>query len=405
MGDTTTPNGAQPGSSSQHIHCDALIIGAGFSGVSMLHKLRQLNLSAKILEAGPAFGGTWHWNRYPGARVDSEYPFYQLNIPEVYNTWVFKERYPDHRELRRYFAHADKVLGLSKDTHFNARVVECAWDDESGKWTVRTAQGHVATARFLLLCSGLLHRSHVPDLPGLREFKGQVFHSSAYPEDLDLTGKRVALVGAGATAVQITQEVAKSAAHLTIFLRRPSICLPAGQRTISAEENRSWKGYFHALFDTGRTTSNGFPNGIVQTRRTRDVPAAEREAFWEELWEGGSFRLWGHNYPDVMLDAEANALVYEFWARKVRARMTDRAKMDIMAPFPKERMPYHIFTKRPPLEMDYYECIDRPSVDVVNTNLTPSKAFNETGMVMEDGRQIDFDILILATGFDAFSGS
>lgn len=189
------------------IHCDALVIGAGFSGVSMLYRLRKMGLNAKIFEAGEGFGGTWYWNRYPGARVDSEFPFYQLNIPEVYNTWTFKERFPDHRELRKYFDHANKVLDLEKDTYFNARVVDCAWDDEAGEWTVKTQQGHVAKARFLLLCSGLLHQRHIPDFPGLKDYKGQIFHSSFCPEDLDVKGKRVGLVGTGATAVQITQYV------------------------------------------------------------------------------------------------------------------------------------------------------------------------------------------------------
>lgn len=393
------------GDTPSEISCDALVVGAGFSGVSMLHRLRQLGLSAKIFEAGDGFGGTWYWNRYPGARVDSEYPFYQLNIPELYKTWTFKERYPDHRELRQYFAHADKVLNLSKDTFFNARVVDCSWDDESGQWTVKTEQGHVAKTRFLLLCSGLLHKRHIPDFPGLEEYKGQIFHSSFYPEDLDVKGKKVALVGTGATAVQITQELAKEAEHLTIFMRRPSLCLPAKQRAITEAENSSWKGFFHSIFTEGRKTANGFLSGPANTRSTLDVPREEREKFWEELYEGGSFRFWNQNYPDVTVSKEANALVYEFWANKVRARMTNPEKMDQMAPLPAEKMPYHIFTKRPPLEMDYYECVDRPSVELVNTNITPSKAFNETGLLMEDGRQIDFDILILATGFDAFSGS
>lgn len=398
--------GDSNGGSGHEIRVDALVIGAGFSGVSMLHKVRELGLKVKIFEAGDDFGGTWHWNRYPGARVDSEFPFYQLNIPEVYKTWTFQERYPGHRELRAYFAHADKVLNLKKDTVFNARVVDCSWDEEAGEWTVKTQQGHLAKTRFLLLCSGLLHQRHIPDFPGLKDYKGQVFHSSFFPEDLDLKGKRVGLVGTGATAVQITQEVAKQAERLTIFMRRPSLCLPAGQRPVSQAENQSWHIYLHSILGTARETStNGFLPVPVPAENTLDVPPEEREKYWESLWSGGGFRFWVGNYPDVMSSAEANAKSYEFWAKKVRARMTDPAKMDLMAPLPAEKMPYHIFTKRPPLEMDYYECVDMPSVELVNTKHTPSKAFNETGILMEDGRQIDFDILILATGFDAFSGS
>lgn len=401
------PNmGDSNGTSEGEIRVEALVIGAGFSGVSMLHKLRQLGLNAKIFEAGDGFGGTWHWNRYPGARVDSEFPFYQLNIPEVYKTWTFKERFPDHRELRAYFEHADKVLELRKDTYFNARVVEGSWDDEIGEWTVKTQAGHVAKARFLLLCSGLLHQRHIPDFPGLKDYKGQLFHSSFYPEDLDVKGKKVALVGTGATAVQITQEVAKEAEHLTVFMRRPSLCLPAGQRSLTPAENHAWHSFLHSILGTARTGgSNGFLPMPMPKEKTLDVSPEEREKLWESLWLGGGFRFWNGGYQDVTLSAEANAKAYEFWAKKVRARMTDPTKMDEMAPLPAEKRPYHIFTKRPPLEMDYYECVDKPSVELVNTKRTPSKAFNSTGMLMEDGRQIDFDILILATGFDAFSGS
>lgn len=387
------------------IHCDAVIIGAGFSGISMLYRLRKLGLNAKIFEAAEYFGGTWHWNRYPGARVDSEFPFYQLNIPEVYNTWTFSERFPDHRELRRYFAHTDKVLNLSKDTYFNHRVEGCTWDEEAAEWTVQTNQGRVAKAKFLLLCSGLLHEKHLPDFPGLKDYKGQVYHSSFYPEDLDLKGKRVALVGMGATAVQITQEVAKVADALTIFMRRPSLCLPAVQRPLSEEENFAWHGYLETLFTSARKSRGGFLNMAIPEKKAMEATPEEREAFWTQLLRGGGFRIWNQNYPDIMIDKDANALVYEFWARKVRERMTDPVKMDLMAPLPATKMPYHIFTKRPPLEIDYYEMIDRPNVELVHTIHNPTKTFNETGVVLEDGKQIDFDVLILATGFDAFSGS
>lgn len=389
----------------QIIKCDALVVGAGFSGVSMLYRLRKLGLTAKIFEAGDGFGGTWYWNRYPGARVDSEFPFYQLNIPEVYTTWTFKERYPDHRELRAYFSHVDSVLNIKKDTYFNSRVVDCSWDEEAGEWTVESQNGLVAKTRFLLLCSGLLHHKHIPDLPGLKDYKGQVFHSSFYPEDLDLKGKKVALVGTGATGVQITQEVAKQAERLTIFMRRPSLCLPARQRPISEEENYGWHGYLDAIFTNARLSGNGFLKAVVPTTSVLDISSEDRDAYWETLWRAGGFRFWNQNYPDQLVSKEANAKVYEFWAKKVRSRMTDSQKMDLMAPLPAEKMPYHIFTKRPPLEMDYYEMVDKPTVDVVNTKLTPSKTFNEKGLLMDDGRQIDFDILILATGFDAYSGS
>lgn len=371
----------------------------------MLYRLRKLGISAKIFEAGDDYGGTWYWNRYPGARVDSEWPFYQLSIPEVYKTWAFKERFPGQQELREYFTHAAQVLDLRKDTYFNARVVDCSWDDDAGEWTIKTEQGHVARTRFLFLGTGILHHQRLPDWPGLDEYKGQVFHSSSYPEDLDLKGKRVALVGTGATGVQITQEVAKQADHLTILMRRPSTCMPARQRTLSVNENQGWQAYLGAIFESGRTSKDGFMPRPQPLQRTVEVPREERERLWDELWDRGALSTWSQNYPDIVTDKEANKLAYEHWARKVRERMTDQRKMQFMAPLPVENMPYWFLTKRPPLEIDYYEMVDKPWVEVVNTKQTPSKKFNETGLEMEDGRQIDFDVLIFATGFDAYKGA
>jgi cation diffusion facilitator CzcD-associated flavoprotein CzcO len=200
------------------------------------------------------------------------------------------------------------VLNLRKDTEFNARVVDCSWDDDAGEWTVKTQQGHVAKTRFLLLCSGLLHHRHIPDLPGLKDYKGELYHSSFYPEDLNLKGKRVGLVGTGATAVQITQDVAKQADHLTIFMRRPSTCLPAQQRPVSEVENRAWHQYLGAVFKESRTSRNGFLPTKQPAQMTLDVPEEERHKLWEDLFGRGAFAFWTQSYPDLLLSKEANAL-------------------------------------------------------------------------------------------------
>ncbi|KAJ9494848.1 hypothetical protein H2202_009750 [Exophiala xenobiotica] len=392
MSDTTPSTGTA-------VDCDVLIVGAGFSGVSMLYRLRKLGLNTKIFESGDDFGGVWYWNRYPGARVDSEWPYYQLNIPEVYRGWEFAERFPGHEEIRSYFAHVDKVLGLRKDVQFNAHVIDAQWHD--GTWTVKTDQGHVAQAKYLILCSGLLHRRHVPDFPGLSSFRGKIHHTGFYPEDLSAKGKKVALIGAGATAVQVTQELAKEADQLTIFMRRPSLCLPMGQRPIGALEQKGWKTYFASLFNEGRRSRTGFPGG-GQECGVFDVSDEERERVFEELWSRGGFNYMLANYNDLLLDKASNQKVYEFWARKIRQRMQDPRKRDLMAPI---EAPYHIGTKRSPLEQDYYECIDRDNVDIINMNDEPLKTFNAQGMLLEGGKQLDFDMVVLATGFDSFSGS
>ncbi|KIV99317.1 hypothetical protein, variant [Verruconis gallopava] len=384
------------------IHCDVLVVGAGFGGVYAHYKLRKLGLNVKGFEAGSDLGGVWYWNRYPGARVDSEFPFYTLRIPEVYDTWTWSSRFPDHKELRQHFAHIDKVLDLKKDIQFNARVNSATWDQTEGKWTVKTEAGHIAKCKYLYLATGLLHRRHYPDFPGLKDFEGIVHHSGFWPEDLSVRGKRVALIGAGATAVQITQEVAKEADHLTVFMRRPSYCIAMKQRHITAEEQMHLKSYYPSMLEAGRYHSAaGFP--VKRPDESFwDLTPEQRKAHWEESWARGGFNFPLTNYKECAIDEKANLEAYEFWASKVRPRMKNPVKRELMAP---KEPPYYFGTKRAPLENDYYEMLDQDHVDIVQMEQTPIKTFNKTGVLMEDGTQRDYDIVILATGFDSFSGS
>lgn len=310
---TSTTNGTAPtihepgldqnGSVPQHSSCDVLVIGAGFSGITAIHRFRKLGLNVKCFESGGDFGGVWYWNRYPGARVDSETPFYQLNIPEVYRKWNFSQRFPDHRELRRYMAHIDSVLNLRKDTTFHARVIDASWDADRSSWNVKTQQGHTASCRYLMLATGLLHRTYTPDFPGLKDYKGELYHSGAWPSDFSAKGKKIAIIGAGATAVQITQELGKEADELTVFLRRPSYCLQMQQRQWSEEEQRSWKSYYPAMFAAGRDSMAGFP-GERQAKGVQEASAEEREELFEELWARGGFNFLLSGYNDTALDKE-----------------------------------------------------------------------------------------------------
>jgi cation diffusion facilitator CzcD-associated flavoprotein CzcO len=350
-------------------------------------------------------GGTWYWNRYPGARVDSEAPFYQLNIPEVWNTWNFSQRFPDHREIRKYMAHVDKVLNIKKDVSFNSRVNSATWDDARGQWTITTNNGLVGRAKFLILASGLLHRTHTPDFTGIQDYKGMLRHSGHWPEDTSVKGKRVAVIGAGATSVQIVQELAKEAGHLTMLMRRPSYCLAMGQRKWTVEEQNGLRAYYPVLFSAGRNSIVGFPTQR-NTARVQDVPAEEREAYWEDLWKAGGFQFALRNYSNVVLDPEANRLVYEFWKKKVRQRLTDPKKQKLMAP---DEMPYYWGTKRSPLEHDYYEMLNQDNVTIVDLNANPLETFTEKGLRMggvgEDAGDKAYDVIVCATGFDSFTGS
>ncbi|EXJ87480.1 hypothetical protein A1O3_04440 [Capronia epimyces CBS 606.96] len=397
----TTPGHSHPPASvTPQIDTDVVVVGAGFSGISAIYRLRKLGLKIQAFEAGSDFGGVWYWNRYPGARVDSETPFYQLNIPEVWRTWNFSKRFPDHIELRRYFAHIDATLNLRKDVEFNARVIDASYNAQRGRWTVQTDAGHTATAKYLILATGLLHRRFIPDFPGLDRYQGEVHHSGFWPDGVDVRGKKVALIGAGATAVQITQELGKQADQLTVFLRRPSYCLPMQQRAWSKLENLGWKPYLERLFKQGRLSRAGMPNE-GQPCGVFDVTQEEREKYFEELWARGAFNFQMCNYNNVLLDKKANREVYNFWLKKTRQRISDPVKRDIMAPL---EPPYFFGTKRNPLEHDYYEVIDQPNVEIVDLNKTPLETFDQTGMIMTDKKR-EFDMVVLATGFDSFTGS
>ncbi|KAL4861925.1 hypothetical protein BDV12DRAFT_207663 [Aspergillus spectabilis] len=381
--------------------CDALIVGAGFSGLYGLHQLRKLGLKVKVFEAGSDLGGVWHWNRYPGARVDSEWPHYQLSLPEVWKDFYFTERFPTRDEIKGYFDHVAKVLDLRKDIEFNARVKSASWDGASSQWTVTTETGHVGVARYLLLFTGLLHREYTPDVAGLETYKGQVHHSAAWPESVDVTGKRVAVIGAGASGIQLVQALSKSASELAMFMRRPSICMPLGNRPVSRAEQDSWKPYFKVIFDAGRKSAGGLPLS-TPSRGIFELTDIEREEYYETLWRSGSFHFGGSNFPEIFVDPRASRLAYNFWAKKTRARFTNPVKRDLMAPV---EPPFHILTRRSPLEHDYYDCLDRDNVEIVPLLQTPLERFTESGILTADGRHREFDYIIFATGFESFTGS
>lgn len=266
---------------------------------------------------------------------------------------------------------------------------------------MKTESGHTANCKYLFLGTGLLHRKYTPDLPGLSNYKGKLVHSGAYPEDLDCTGKKVGLIGAGATAVQITQELGKVAENLTIFLRRPSYCIPIQQRKLTVDEQRELKSFYPVLFQSGRLSLTGFPVTGVD-KGAVDATEEEREALWEMLWKRGGFQFLLSAFNDTLLNPESNRMVYDFWRKKVMQRISDPKKQAIMAP---EKMPYYIATKRFPLESDYYDVINQDNVELADLTTNSLKTFEETGMRMDDGTLKEFDVIILATGFDSFTGS
>ncbi|KAF2098259.1 FAD/NAD(P)-binding domain-containing protein [Rhizodiscina lignyota] len=398
------PHNTQSASSSNTqtvIQVDALVVGAGFSGITAIHRLREAGLTVKCMEASGDFGGVWNFNRYPGAGVDVEVPFYQLNIPEVYRDWTFSERFPGHEELRSYVAHIDKKLGLQRDTIFHATVNDASWDLHKGRWTVRTEQGHTASAKYLILASGLLHRIYTPDFPGLSNFSGDIHHSAAWNQNFSAKGKKIGLIGAGSTGVQLTQSLGKAAAELTVLVRRPGYCLPMKQRTLTPQEQHEWKRLYPLMLKAARESHVGFPVPAT-TKAALDVSKEEREQHWAYTWEQGGFSFGMQAFKDASRNKESNELMYQYWRSRVASRLTDPRKLEVMAP---EQKPYYFITKRLPLEQDYYEVLNQDNVHVHDLSKIPLKSFTSNGLLMADGTEYEFDAVVLATGFDSITGS
>ncbi|KAF2086628.1 cyclopentanone 1,2-monooxygenase [Saccharata proteae CBS 121410] len=390
------------GADAENIDVDVLIVGAGFGGCYLLHKLRdQYGFKCKVFEAGKDLGGIWHWNGYPGARVDSMVPVYEYSIEKVWKNWTWTEKYPGYSELRDYFEFVDQQLDIRKDVVFDAKVVGAQFDKPSSRWVVNTEDGRTARARYFIVATGFAAKRHFPDWPGLDKFQGVIHHSSFWPhEPVDVKGKRVAVIGTGSTGIQIAQETAKEAESVTVFQRTPNLCLPMRQRKLTKEEQEANKKDYPELYRYRMTTFSGFPMDFVD-RNTMDDSSEEREKFYQSLWDEGGFHFWLGTYKDMLFDEKANDEAYNFWAKKTRARISDPIKRDILAPLEK---PHPWGTKRPSLEQNFYEMLDRPENEVVDIRKTPIVEMTEKGLKTSDGKEREFDVIALATGFDSVTG-
>ncbi|KAK0387427.1 hypothetical protein NLU13_5739 [Sarocladium strictum] len=393
-------------SSRQTISADVVIVGGGFGGCYALYALRKAGYSVKLIEAGSDFGGVWHFNSYPGARVDSEVPVYQLSIPEAWRSFQFAERFPGHVELRAYFKHMAEALDLRKDSVFNARVVKAQIDPSSKRWTLLTDNGIEATSQYVVFATGTTNKPYIPSFPGLDSFKGTVLHPCRWPSDLDIKGKKVGIVGQGASGLQILQELAKEDANITVFVRNPPTALPMEQRALSAVEAEQQKNHYALLFTHAKEKDHSAYTYDAPRGSFHETPPSEREQLWDDLWARGSYAILSSNFLELSYLKEANAEFYKYWAKRVRARISDPRKRDIMAPL--EQFQW-IGTKRPNLEMDYYEMIDRPNVELVSLKENEIRSFTPTGIVTTgaSGDEVEhgLDIVIMATGYDSVTGS
>lgn len=293
------------------------------------------------------------------------------------------------------------MLDLSKDTYFNAQVNSATWNQSACRWTIQTQQGHVASAKYLILGTGLLHRAYTPDFPGLSDYKGKVYHSTEWKEDFSAKGKKIGLIGAGSTGVQLTESLGKMADDLTVFVRRPSYCCALGQHSLIAREQHELKRFYPAMLKAARDSHAGFPV-TGNDKALNDVSPEERERHWSYSWDQGGFTFGMLGYKDLFRSKESNEATYQYWRSKVAARLTDPAKFAIMAP--KEK-PYYFLTKRIALEQDYYDVLNQSNVHIHDLTKSPLKSFTKKGILMSDGTEYALDAVVLATGFDSITGS
>jgi cyclohexanone monooxygenase len=365
----------------------------------LLHKLRQLNLSTVVLEAGADVGGTWYWNRYPGARVDVESLAYSYSFSEdLEQEYQWEERYPTQPEILRYAQHVADRFDLRRDIFFKTRVKAATYDEQRRTWLVRTEQEEAVTARFFVMATGCLSSAKLPEIPGLDTFKGATYHTAHWPhEGVDFTGLRVALIGTGSSGVQSIPVIAEQAADLTVFQRTPAYSLPARNRRLRPDEIAERKASYRAYRQAQKESGFGVPTQ-VPTQSALEVSAEERDAVFEEAWESGSLVNLLTTYTDLVTSQEANDTARLFIHGKIHALVHDQRTADDLCP------EYPVGTKRPCLDTGYYETYNRDNVHLVNLQRTPLVEITERGVRTAE-QEHAVDAIVYATGFDAMTGA
>lgn len=380
-------------------HHDAIVIGAGFSGLYALHKLRDgLGLDVAVLEKGSGIGGTWFWNRYPGARCDSESYYYSYSFsPELEQEWAWSERYPGDAEIRRYLTFVADRLDLHRDINLSTRVIGARFDETTNLWTVRTEGGPTFVARFLVSAVGCLSSANVPDIPGLKDFAGEWFHSGAWPhEGVDLTGKRVGQVGTGSTGIQLAAAIADEVAHLTVFQRTANYSVPARNAPLDPQFIAEVKSNYRAIREQARAATNGHPFE-VRDEGALDVSDEQRRALYEEAWKRGGLRFRA-TFRDVLTNPRSNETASQFIRGKIREVVRDRETAEKLVP-----SDHGFATKRPPIDTDYFEIFNRDNVALVDLRAEPIEEIVPAGIRTTE-RIYALDVIVFATGFDAFTG-
>ncbi|MGV0806581.1 flavin-containing monooxygenase [Mycolicibacterium setense] len=377
---------------------DAVVIGAGFGGLRALHDIRKMGLSTVLLEAGSDVGGVWYWNRYPGARTDSESWYYCYSFSkEVLNEWNWSQRYPTQDEMARYFGFVADRLELRKDIRFHTRLTGAHWNDDAHVWDITTDDGQNFSCRYLVSAAGPLSKPYLPDFPGLESFSGQWYQTGFWPkETVDFSGKRVAVIGTGASGVQVVPVVSLSAEQVTVFQRTPNYVLPARNRPIDEAERDAIKKDYDNIWKRARQHFYAMDLPVGQYGAA-DLNTEEQQRILERAWEIGGFRFLFDTFNDVWLDGEANKIASEFIRSKIRAIVKEPHTAELLCP------KYPLAAKRPPCGHSYYEAYNRDNVSLVDVGENPITEILPYGLKTGTD-EYEFDIIIFATGFDAITG-
>ncbi|YAL84485.1 flavin-containing monooxygenase [Dermacoccaceae bacterium W4C1] len=380
---------------------DAIVLGAGFSGVYLVKRLRDEGFSVRAFEAGSDVGGTWFWNRYPGARCDSDshvYCYSDQFDADLAASWQWSERYPTQPEILNYIRHAAEVTGAREDFTFDTRVESAIFEEDTNLWRITTDKGDVVRARYFLPAVGALTKPNIPQIPGQESFAGDIYHTARMPEGLDLSGRRIAVVGAGATAVQVVPVAAKTAVQVYQLLRSPSHCLPGRNHDLDEDDQAEIQENRAAIWAQARANAGGFPYADYAGEAT-DYTSEQQQEILERSWRLGGLPMAFATFSDLAINRDSNQIVLDFMSSKIHSIVRDPEVARELSP----TTPF--ISKRPPIEHGYYAAFNRDNVTLVNIADNPIARMEPDGIVLRDGTQLPVDLVLFATGFDAFTGA
>ena len=384
----------------EHLDYQVVIIGAGLSGMYQIKRLADLGVRATVLDTNADLGGTWYNNRYPGARFDSESYTYGYSFSrEVLDEWHWAEKFSPQAHTLSYLNFVADKFDLRQHMQFGCRVDAMVFDEDADHWAIRLEDGREITTRFVITAMGTLSTPSLPKFEGMASFKGASFHAANWPhEPPDLTGKRVAVIGAGATAIQIIPEVAKVVDQLTVFQRRPNWAAPLNNEPISESEMAAIRERYDEIFATCARSPGGFEHEF-DSRSFYDVSPEQRRELWDRLYDEPGFGIWLENFPEIFTDEKANAEISDYIADRIRRRVNDPRLAELLIP-----KDHGFGVQRLPLETGYFETYNRSNVELVNATETPIARITPTGLQTSD-RSFEFDVIVYATGFDSFTGA